>query len=381
MESFPFPPERVWVPEPGLATLLHITATVLLLLGMVLLKVRRKRPVTWRQLSIGLVLTVSVFALSILAQRCHLSSQPDFVSILVVCVPVAVLAAIAMVVVELAPGVPPPTVEKAELESLDGESDAGGQTSEAPGVRFARTIMISSILTGCLFTWLVPAVEQAREAARTSSCRCRFCSIILDAHNQAAKRDRRFPGPATQTADQPPRSWRPEGLGSWDEFDRRNRYRDNEPWNSPHNIEVGARLPRMFDCPTRPAIEVLPGKVPPTAHAMITGPHAYGTADGRKIDDFPDGLGQTIAFAEAAGRRIPWTEPRDVELDDHAISVNQPGREPGTSSSMLSSHHPGRAIVVFADGSSRSISEKIDPNVLRALLTADGGETIPDSYD
>jgi prepilin-type processing-associated H-X9-DG protein len=381
MESFPFPPERVWIPEPGLATLLHIAAVVLLILGMVLLKVRRKKPVTWRQLSIGIVLTVSVFVLSILAQRCHLSSQPDFVSILVVCVPVAVLAAIAMVVVELTPGGPPPTVENAELESLDDESDAGGQALQARGVRFARTIMISSILTGCVFVWLVPAVEQAREAARLSSCRCRFCSIILDAHNQAAKRDRRFPGPATQTTDRPPRSWRLEGSGSWDEFDRRNRYRDSEPWDSPHNIKVGARLPQMFDCPTRPAVEVLPGKVPATAHAMITGPHAYGTADGRKIDDFPDGLGQTIAFAEAAGRKIPWTEPRNVELDDHAISVNQPGREPGTSSSMISSHHPGRAIVVFADGSSRSISEKIDPNVLRALLTADGGETIPDTYD
>ena len=381
MESFPFPPERVWVPDSGLATFMHIAAAVLLLLGMVLLKVRRRKPVAWRELAIGVVLTVSVFVLLMLAHRGDLSRQPYFVSFLVVTVPIAVLAAITMVVVELAQNGTPPKAENGEPESLDGERDSDEQTLQTAGVPFARTILASSILTGCVFVWLVPAVKQAREAARRSSCRCRFCSIIFDAHNQAIERGHRFPGPATKTTGQPPRSWRLEGLGSWDEFDQLARYRDSEPWDSPHNLEVGNRLPEMFDCPSRPAVEALPGEVPPTAQVMITGPHAYGTAEGRKIDDFPDGLGYTIAFAEAAGRRIPWTEPRYVELEDDAISVNQPGRTPGTSSSMISSHHPGRANIVFANGSSRSISERIDPKVLRALLTADGGETIPDTYD
>ena len=39
-----------------------------------------------------------------------------------------------------------------------------------------------------------------------------------------------------------------------------------------------------------------------------------------------------------------------------------------------------RNLVVFADGRSRSISEEIDQTVLRALLTADGGEEVPSLY-
>ncbi len=401
MESFPFPPERVWVPDSGLATLMHEVAALLLLLGIGLLILRQRRPADWRDVVVCVVLTGFVTVLSMVAWRCRLRVQPDFVWWLAVPMPLAAFVAVVLIALKLKPARVNVDGEREKTEADSGELEFRSKLPQAVvghegtlpvdrtplpaglsrGVPYARTLLAVLILSGCVAGWLLPAVKHAREPARMSICRCRFCSIIFDAHNQAERRNRRFPGPATQTTGHPPRSWRLEGLGSWDEFDQLARYRDSEPWDSPHNLEVGNRLPEMFDCPSRPAVEALPGEVPPTAQVMITGPHAYGTAEGRKIDDFPDGLGYTIAFAEAAGRRIPWTEPRDVELEDDAISVNQPGRTPGTSSSMISSHHAGRANIVFANGSSRSISERIDPKVLRALLTADGGETIPDTYD
>ena len=186
MQSFLFPPERVWIPEPGLATLLHIAAAVLLLLGIVLLKVRRTKPVTWRELSIGVVLTVSVFVLLMLAHRGGVSNQPLFVSFLVVTVPIAVLAAITMVVVELAPGEPLTKAGRTELDSLDDEPASDGQSLQTAGVPFARMILVSSILTGCVFVWLVPAFKQAREAARLSSEASKLPAVMVTVPSSAA---------------------------------------------------------------------------------------------------------------------------------------------------------------------------------------------------
>ena len=47
---------------------------------------------------------------------------------------------------------------------------------------------------------------------------------------------------------------------------------------------------------------------------------------------------------------------------------------------MVSSYHSGGGHVVFADGHTRFLSENIDPQVLRALATADGAEELSDKF-
>jgi prepilin-type processing-associated H-X9-DG protein len=93
-----------------------------------------------------------------------------------------------------------------------------------------------------------------------------------------------------------------------------------------------------------------------------------------------DGLSQTILLGECSGLIIVWTEPRDIDASKQKIGINLPGDRPRTSSSILSSYHPGGAYVVFADGRVLFLSEKIDPKVLQALTTATGGEEIDDGY-
>jgi hypothetical protein len=87
-----------------------------------------------------------------------------------------------------------------------------------------------------------------------------------------------------------------------------------------------------------------------------------------------DGTSNTIAVVEACGHPVVWTEPRDIDLDQQAVGVNLPGEQPGRSRGVVSSYHHAGGHVGLADGSVRFVSEQIDPNVLRALLTATGGE-------
>ena len=110
---------------------------------------------------------------------------------------------------------------------------------------------------------------------------------------------------------------------------------------------------------------------------MPTGPDAFGREDGLRSDRMiTDGSSNTIMILEACGQNIPWLQPRDVDVETTPPGINLPGDSPGSSRGVLSSHHFRIASVAFADGSVRSLNEQIDPQLLRALLTTNGGETV-----
>ena len=63
---------------------------------------------------------------------------------------------------------------------------------------------------------------------------------------------------------------------------------------------------------------------------------------------------------------VPWTAPRDYDIDE-----DNPGRNLFTN---------GIVQAMFGDGSIHVLSESIDPNILNALYTRAGGEVtqLPD---
>src|SRR5690606_20312394 len=84
-----------------------------------------------------------------------------------------------------------------------------------------------------------------------------------------------------------------------------------------------------------------------------------GTADGRKIGEFTDGLSNTIAILQVNDdRATTWTKPDDWELDEQNVMKGLAG-----------SMHPGGFVAGYADGSVRMISEGIDKEAFKALLT------------
>jgi len=95
------------------------------------------------------------------------------------------------------------------------------------------------------------------------------------------------------------------------------------------------------------------------------------------LKDVTDGVSNTLAIVEACGLPVVWTEPRDVDLAEQRVGVNLPGDQPGRSRGVVSSYHPQGGHVAMADGSVRFMSADIDPGVLRALLSATGGEPPP----
>src|SRR5207249_937606 len=82
--------------------------------------------------------------------------------------------------------------------------------------------------------------------------------------------------------------------------------------------------------------------------------------------DFPDGTSNTLLVVEARDA-VPWARPDELEY-------NPKGPLPQLG-------HPSRGgdfNAAMADGSVRSVSGSLPEATLRALITANGGEVIPD---
>jgi prepilin-type processing-associated H-X9-DG protein len=101
---------------------------------------------------------------------------------------------------------------------------------------------------------------------------------------------------------------------------------------------------------------------------------AFGENSRSAYPDLPDGASHTLLLLEACGRRIVWTEPRDIDVASVETGINRAGSSPGQSDGLISSFHAGGAHVALADGAVRWVNESIDPTVLKALVTANGGE-------
>ncbi len=201
----------------------------------------------------------------------------------------------------------------------------------------------------------------AAQAPRDDSARARAESmdhikmILLALHNynQVAGR---FPPAAIARADGTPLlSWRVAILPFLDQQNLYSQFHLNEPWDSPHNKPLIARMPDVFATPSSPAA---PGT---TRIRGFEGPGAmFDGPRGVAIQDVTDGTSNTLMFA--AGREaVPWTRPDELSV---AAGKPLPGLDNSDEKGVLAG---------IVDGSARYIPAE-DQALLRILITRAGNE-------
>lgn len=213
--------------------------------------------------------------------------------------------------------------------------------------------------TGVLVALLLPAVQAARESARRAQAMNNLRQIGLAFHNYHDVHGK-FPSDIVDDEGEKLLSWRVELLPYLGQQALYQQFRRDEPWDSAHNSKLSETALAVF---TDPSV------IAPPNHAVFQACIGEGlafTADEENtIADMRDGTSNTIMVVEVdAASSVPWAKPTDVEID-----MGNPLQHMGKS-------HPGIFHVLLGDGSIHAVSNFIDVDVFRSLLTRDGGEQI-----
>jgi prepilin-type N-terminal cleavage/methylation domain-containing protein/prepilin-type processing-associated H-X9-DG protein len=204
-------------------------------------------------------------------------------------------------------------------------------------------LLVVIAIIAVLVALLLPAVQQAREAARRTQCRNNLKQLGLSVHNFADQYAGRFPS-----------SIRPEGLTPLPRvagFTRLLPFLDQQPlynmynfqvnWGHPNNLAVVSTPLQVTSCPSTPhpatRLDGIPEVSPWSATIAATTDYSptIGVAgqlrtnglvdeagDGAmpkngtpRLADVTDGLSNTVVYAESAGRPFLYRRNRLVSGD------------------------------------------------------------------
>jgi prepilin-type processing-associated H-X9-DG protein len=208
---------------------------------------------------------------------------------------------------------------------------------------------------------LRPAFVRQQAEMKRMQCMNNLKQIMLAMHNYHSANNTFPPAFRANKAGKPLLSWRVLILPYLGQQELYNEFHLDEPWHSPHNKALIARMPEVYKCTDTDLPSGRTRYLTPRGEATL-----FPGAEGIGIQQVTDGTSNTIAVVESgAGDSVVWTVPNDWEV---ILSELKPG-------STLRSH-PGGSNVGFADGSVRFLKGTISPRVLEALLTRAGGEII-----
>jgi hypothetical protein len=226
-----------------------------------------------------------------------------------------------------------------------------------PGTVAASTLQVAVGL-------LVPAVQKTREAAARMQSSNNLKQIALAALNYESAYGRY---PAAYSVDQrgkPLLSWRVHLLPFLEQDALYKEFHLDEPWDSPHNKKLIAKMPPAY---RSPASAAAPGM---TNYEGVRGKDTmFPGAQGVKIAEVTDGTANTILVVEVSDRKaVTWTRPDDFAFND---------KNPADG---LVGLWPGGFLAAFADGSVRFLSASINPQVLKDLFLRNDGHPLPANY-
>jgi prepilin-type processing-associated H-X9-DG protein len=136
-------------------------------------------------------------------------------------------------------------------------------------------------------------------------------------------------------------------------------------WDDPRNAPVFQTIVAQYRCPK-------PGSASHDAEGRALSyyagnAHVLGGDCPRALEEITDGTSNTIAAGEVANGFKPWGHPANWR--DPALGLN---RSPAGFGSLS----PGGATLLFVDGSVKFVKSTVDPKIIQALGTPNGGETV-----
>ena len=209
---------------------------------------------------------------------------------------------------------------------------------------------------------LLPAVQQAREAARRTQAMNNLKQIGLAMHNFHDSHRAFPPAASVDKKDKKLLSWRVHILPFVGHDALHKQFHLDEPWDSAHNTQFIKQIPGVYVQPSHADL----AKEGKTVYLVPTGEGtAFEGNEGLGMASFKDGTSNTILTVEAhRDAAVIWTKPDDLVVDFKNPLKN-------LKSALNGGFHVG-----MCDGSVRFMSDNIDVATMKALFTRAGREPV-----
>ncbi|PQO41599.1 DUF1559 domain-containing protein [Blastopirellula marina] len=224
---------------------------------------------------------------------------------------------------------------------------------------------------GVLVALLLPAVQQARAAARRMTSTNNLKQIALAFHNFHDTYGNLPPQAITDKEGKKLLSWRVAILPYLGYSNLYDQFHLDEPWDSDHNRKLIEQMPEVFTNPNSTAEPGYTNYVVPVGKGMAfeePGPTPEGRtiAAGTKFRAFTDGLSNTLLCVENNNdAAVIWTQPSDLDVDLTNARKN------------LGKSQLGGFNAAFGDGSVRLISTEASERMLQLMFQRNDGQPLP----
>ncbi|MBL8818674.1 MAG: DUF1559 domain-containing protein [Planctomyces sp.] len=233
--------------------------------------------------------------------------------------------------------------------------------------------LVGIVLLAVVLALAIPAIRQAQTTARAAAVRVQsknnLKQIGLAFHNYHDTHNMLPPGGIYTTDKVPYNSWMTSLLPYVNYASTYNQIDFSQPWTAAQNQTA-------FQ--TQVLIYIHPGAPPGSGSiGKLGAAHYAGNSQllldnqGTKFQNVTDGLSNVIMAGEVAGSFMAWGDPGN-RRDPTAGIGNGPDQfgSPERGATGMD--------ILLGDGSVRSISYSINPNVLSGLADPDDGQVIPE---
>lgn len=246
------------------------------------------------------------------------------------------------------------------------KSSGGGGGTQTVLIILAAVGGVCLLLCLGMAALLLPAVQQAREAARRSQSKNNLAQIGLAMHNYHDTFNRLPPGKIVREDGVEVCGWQASILPYLEQAQLFNQLDFHEGWDTPANqgpystvvpVYLHASVSQTTDSSGRPLMHYA-GNSQVFMENKCLG-----------FRDVTDGTSNTILVGEVTNGLKPWGMPGNVR--DPADGI-------GPAENQFKGPSVGGTQFLLGDGMVRFISENVDPEILRALATPAGGELVGD---
>lgn len=199
-----------------------------------------------------------------------------------------------------------------------------------------------------------------KQADNLAASRKNLAKIAQALHDYASTNNDALPDDLLDKKGKPLLSWRVALLPHLGQKKLYESFRLDQPWDSPHNKKLLARMPDVFASPR----VKLKGKGI-TVYEVFRGPDAvFGREAPLRIGAIPDGTSNTIMIVEASAA-VPWTRPGGLPFVRNK-AVPEFGKAYGD-----------KPLCALFDGSTRVLNlQKIQERTLKNAIDPADGEVL-----